>query len=313
MKIKTEDGGYVNVTMPENTVVDLTVDEEDILEIAIGDSSVLPHEQTTGESELPNDTFAEENEMAQTAEEDRSKAVAGVIGEKLCSVTGDKSTNTKKDTVVNASRKEQIVSDKRKGNDKDDASMSARNEDDGDGYTDNQVENDFKPDRDKLDNSLSEMVENDVKNVSSNGKNDEKVVKDEDKMEIETDSGCSGAEVKNVEVDRKESDIDKVKKEMVNSLVQTVPVVVKFASPEEVELQKLSQIEQRNLLLEKSRELDDTNRSLKSLQQNIWKLLKITVSDFDYGEPENIEKVILDFIRVNGDQEEPSSSSATSE
>ncbi|KAH3729549.1 hypothetical protein DPMN_055520 [Dreissena polymorpha] len=90
-----------------------------------------------------------------------------------------------------------------------------------------------------------------------------------------------------------------VKKAFADSCVQTVPTVVKFASPEEVDLLKLSAVEQTQALLEKARELDETKNNLTSLRNNICQLLKIIVSDFDYGEPENIEKVILEFIQAN--------------
>ena len=82
---------------------------------------------------------------------------------------------------------------------------------------------------------------------------------------------------------------------------QTVPTVVKFASPDEVVLESLSQLEQKQMLLQKARELEENKRCLKSLQDNIWQLLKIIVPDFDYGNPDNIENIILDFIRVNGE------------
>ena len=114
------------------------------------------------------------------------------------------------------------------------------------------------------------------------------------------------------EDETKAKDEKTVKKEMVDRLAQTVPVVVKYASPEEVELFNLSSIEQRNVLLEKSRDLDDVKKNMLSLQKNICQLLKIIVPDFDYGEPEDIEQVILDFIKVNDSEEEPTSSSTPS-
>ena len=114
------------------------------------------------------------------------------------------------------------------------------------------------------------------------------------------------------EDETKAKDEKTVKKEMVDRLAQTVPVVVKYASPEEVELFNLSSIEQRNVLLEKSRDLEDVKKNMLSLQKYICQLLKIVVPDFDYGEPEDIEQVILDFIKVNDSEEEPTSSSTPS-
>ena len=115
-----------------------------------------------------------------------------------------------------------------------------------------------------------------------------------------------------------ETDKDEIKKEFVCKYSQTVPTIVKFASPEEVDLLKLSPVEQKETLLLKSRELDETKKSLTSLQdsmtslqENILKLLKIIVPDFDYGEPGNIEKIILDFIRVNEEQENNSEEQST--
>ena len=130
-----------------------------------------------------------------------------------------------------------------------------------------------------------------------------------------------------------------------NKGAQTVPTVVKFASPEEVDLLSLSPIEQKQMLLLKAREvdekdreldekereldqtkkslalislppvkkdqmlqgmareLDETKKSLTSIQANIWHLLKIIIPDFDYGNPQDIEAVILEFIRANGGQD----------
>ena len=92
------------------------------------------------------------------------------------------------------------------------------------------------------------------------------------------------------------------KVETKSKLIQTVPTVVKYANTEEVELAGLSPLEHKDLLLSTRRELKETRDSLKSLQRNIHRLLQIIVSDFDYGSPDDIESIIIDFIRVNGEE-----------
>ncbi|XP_053397345.1 sperm-associated antigen 1-like [Mercenaria mercenaria] len=76
---------------------------------------------------------------------------------------------------------------------------------------------------------------------------------------------------------------------------QTVPTVVKFASPNEVELLKLCPTEQRQQLLVKTRELDELRRSILTL-------MKILQPDYEYGPPENVDKVIKEFIKANNEQ-----------
>ena len=56
-------------------------------------------------------------------------------------------------------------------------------------------------------------------------------------------------------------------------------------------------------------ELDEARGNLTSMQENIFRLLKIIVPDYDYGQPENVEKVILEFIRVNEEESQESSGS----
>ena len=108
-----------------------------------------------------------------------------------------------------------------------------------------------------------------------------------------------------VDIKPDKSALDKIIKESVNHThrgSQTVPVVVKLASVEEAELLKLKPLEKNTMLLSKARELAEANENLKCLQENIYRLLKIIVPDYDYGEPEHVEKVILEFIRVNEEE-----------
>lgn len=148
----------------------------------------------------------------------------------------------------------------------------------------------------------SAEIENDTGTAVTNGLSETTEEKDNNTADKTDNKGDSKSEIKL-----------EVKKEMVHTLSQTVPVVVKFASPEEIDLLNMGPLEQRNALLAKCRELDDTKQNLVSLQKNIWQLLKIIVPDFDYGEPENIEKIIMDFIRVNNEEEQPSSSSTSAD
>ena len=90
---------------------------------------------------------------------------------------------------------------------------------------------------------------------------------------------------------------------------QTVPVVMKLVSLEEAELLKLSAVEKNAMLLSNTRELEEAKGNLTSLQENIYRLLKIIVPDYDYGEPGNVEKVILEFIRVNEEESQEASGS----
>ncbi|KAK3594491.1 hypothetical protein CHS0354_030011 [Potamilus streckersoni] len=101
--------------------------------------------------------------------------------------------------------------------------------------------------------------------------------------------------------------------ELAHKTAQTVPVVIRLATRDEIDLEKLSPLEKRQHLVAKYREvcelqkkLEETNTRFKSLQGNICNLLKIIVPDFDYGQPDDIENVILDFIRVNGETDSKS-------
>ncbi|KAK3594490.1 hypothetical protein CHS0354_030010 [Potamilus streckersoni] len=93
--------------------------------------------------------------------------------------------------------------------------------------------------------------------------------------------------------------------ELAHKTVQTVPVVIRSAAQDEVDLEKLSPLEkshhlvaQRRKVCELQKKLEATNSRFKSLQGNICNLLKAIDPDFDCGQPDDIENVILDFIRV---------------
>ena len=103
--------------------------------------------------------------------------------------------------------------------------------------------------------------------------------------------------------------IKEAEKQITHKGSQTVPVVVKLATLEESQLLKLKPVEKNTMLLSKTRELAEASENLKSLQENIYRLLKIIVPDYDYGEPENVEKVILEFIRVNEEESQEASGS----
>ncbi|KAL3883238.1 hypothetical protein ACJMK2_029521 [Sinanodonta woodiana] len=109
----------------------------------------------------------------------------------------------------------------------------------------------------------------------------------------------------NVEGLEKAIKISKPVVEFVHQTVQTVPVVIGLATQDDVDLLKLSPLEksqhlvaQRKKVCELQKKLEDTNSRFKSLQVSICNLLKVIDPDFDCGQPDDIENVILDFIRV---------------
>lgn len=279
-RIKTEDGIFVSLTVQEDEV-DLTFQSSEKANTA--DKS--PSHGKTGASDSEKDSSKTENNASMSETSDSTAESVPSPEDKLSDKnkgSKEEETSGTNDTALDQNRKK----DKLDISDDESKEESKDKEDDkekGSGKTEStcssgstdykEIKEDIKPDKKELDKKL-----NDTK-VEDNDTNDEKKV-------------------------------------FVHKAAQTVPTVVKFASPEEVDLLKLCPVEQKQALLEKSRELDDTKKelgdtqkTLKSLQGNIWQLLKIIVPDFDYGEPENIEKVILDFIRANGDQIDNSSSS----
>ena len=125
-----------------------------------------------------------------------------------------------------------------------------------------------------------------------------------------TNTGASVGEQLDIKPDK--ALLDKKMKSAENTVnkgSQTVPVVMKLATLKESEILKLSQVEKNTMLVSKSRELEEAKNNLTSLQENIYRLLKIIVPDYDYGEPENVEKVILEFIRVNEEESQEASGS----
>ncbi|KAL4232694.1 MORC CW-type zinc finger [Mactra antiquata] len=279
-RIKTEDGGFITVSFSEDSVVDLTLDEDTLDDTTSSVEKDKPKEPEKDSSNKSTDkTVSEESEMTDTVAMDTSDQNTSIDNDNT-SLEVDKS---KRKSNLSAASKKQKVSDNNDKNaantDKDKSDVSSKQEtktvekdkvgEGNDVYTELTAE-DVKPDVKDLDTTL----------------------------------------------DKKETEIKNEEKVLVQKSVQTVPTVIKFASPEEVDLLKLCPLEQSQILLQKSRELQEiknqlteTKSSLKSLQGNIWQLLKIIVADFDYGDPENIEKVILDFIRVNGEQNDQPSTS----
>ncbi|XP_045196926.2 MORC family CW-type zinc finger protein 3-like [Mercenaria mercenaria] len=346
-KIKTEDGGFITVNAPDAGVVDLTLDEEEISTQMEVDSSVL------SDSPVKSDKANKTNDK-NTAKSTPSKGGKDSAKENSdsSSVTDKTATKSKNDTPAKTSAKSDSNPETDKTKSKDKASKSQvektgdketlndnseskpdekateKSDKEGDvgdkkdsentevkekekekqsGSTDySEIQEDVKPDKEELDKNLNDTKTEDKK-LDDTKLEDKKL--DDNKLE---DKKLTDPKTE----DKKVNDNSEEKKVFVEKGAQTVPTVVKFASPEELDLLKLCPSEQRQVLLQKARELDETKKefsetqkTLKSLQDNIWQLLKIIVPDFDYGNPENIEKIILDFIRVNGEQNDSPSTS----
>ena len=154
---------------------------------------------------------------------------------------------------------------------------------------------------DNQNNSEDDKQESSASRTKQTSENSNKEATGEIKQ---TQTNRNNSATDQVDIKPDKSALDKIIKESVNQThrgSQTVPVV-KLASVEEAELLKLKPLEKNIMLLSKARELAEANENLKSLQENIYRLLKIIVPDYDYGEPEHVEKVVLEFIRVNDEE-----------
>lgn len=317
-RIKTEDGSFVTVRVQEG-VVDLTLDEEEMKEVDEVDSSVQasqsPEKNNKGDKSPSHGKTDEESSGVNDSEKDSSKT------ENNASTSEEKCKETSDSTAKSASCQQDNQSDKgskEKGETswtKDtavDQNIEKDKLDMSDGLIKGQTGKEIiDKSKEESKGKEDDMVKESVKTERSSGHTDYTEMKEED---IKPDKQELDKKLNSTKVE--DNNTTEEKKVFVHKAAQTVPTVVKFASPEEVDLLRLCPVEQKQALLEKSRELDDTKKelddtqkTLKRLQDNIWQLLKIIVPDFDYGEPENIEKIILDFIRVNGDQiDKPSTS-----
>ncbi|KAH3729541.1 hypothetical protein DPMN_055512 [Dreissena polymorpha] len=295
-RIKTEDGGYVPLPDPDDTtIIDLTFDENEDRD---SPPETQPPETETESPQVPPDFPA--SPVQSTSRSTTGKSTLGAPKPKSAMKSfppGSRRNENKAMEVGDVINKS-----------KDNASKD--------------VQKTVCPDSCDV-NAESETANTDVEGVTGDAITDSVITdkdnehlsnaktSEDDKLGAENESN-EYTEIQDVKPDKeiliacKNEVKTEVKKEFADNFVQTVPTVVKFASPEEVDLLKLSAVEQKQALLEKARELDTTKESLDetknnltSLRNNICKLLKIIVSDFDYGEPENIEKVILEFIQAN--------------
>ncbi|XP_052810940.1 MORC family CW-type zinc finger protein 3-like [Mya arenaria] len=261
-KIKTEDGGFITVPNAGG--------DAGLIDLTMEEENL---EETGATTKTPGKT-----KLSAPHPKNGNKSVNKEMG-----TAGDADTEDSSNKLVESDKTLKKTSETKtdknfdKENKKDSANETEGTpvEADGDGYME-MNDDDVKPDKEKLDKTVC--------------KDEENVSKAKEEVDMKE---------RNVEVMVKKGE---VKKEFKSAHVQTVPVISKLASPEEVDLLSLSAVEQKQMLLVKARELSETKKSLTSLQSNIWKLLKIIVSDFDYGDPENIEQVIVDFIRVNGEE-----------
>ena len=94
--------------------------------------------------------------------------------------------------------------------------------------------------------------------------------------------------------------------------VQTVPVDVRPACNDAVKQSSLRPLEQRQQLIGKCGELAECKQNLKSLQDDIYKLLRIIVPDVELGHSTDIQYIIGEMIRVNSEvpADPPSADSA---
>ena len=170
----------------------------------------------------------------------------------------------------------------------------------------------------RTDNSTNDRTEH--RTEDSTGKENGEVRTESSKTEIKTFTSQSASVDDQLDIKPDKALLDKKMKEKdvpaTNRGSQTVPVVMKLASLEETELLKLSAVEKNAMLLSKTRELEqakgnleETKRNLTNLQGNIFRLLKIIDPNCDYGEPENVEKFILQFIKFNEEKSQEASGS----
>lgn len=330
--MKTEDGEIITVRQnreKETRIVDLTLDERQMDIDSEVESSVQPSEsqnqtdktsksdtaltsdtdstpcKSVAESVTGNSSGTEVENLSKSSKKDNSETPAKTAASKTNSSSTTSENLTDKGTSeVHGKEKDsdqsKLIKDKsdEKGDEErvNNETKSENQDDDKDKSKVTGKEIEIKLDKNEQTKHMyTEMKEEDVK-------------PDKDKL----DNGLSVPKSDDTEM----KDTIEEKKVFIHKGSQTVPTVVKFASPKEVDLLKLCPMEQKQVLLQKVRELDDTKKdlndtqtTLKTLQDNIWHLLKIIVPDFDYGNPENIENIILDFIRVNGEETETPSTS----
>ncbi|XP_052810942.1 MORC family CW-type zinc finger protein 3-like isoform X2 [Mya arenaria] len=262
-KIKTEDGGFITVPNAGG--------DAGLIDLKMEEEDL---EETGATTKTPWKTKLSAPHP-KTCNESANKKMgsAGNADSEDSSNKSDESDKTSKKTSGTKTDKN-VDKENKKYSDKETEGTAVEAE--GNGYLEIN-DDDVKPDKEKLD-----------KTVYKDEKTDSKAKKEVDMKE------------RNVEVTLKNNG---VKKEFKSAHVQTVPVISNLASPEEVDSLSLCAVVQKQMLLVKERELSETKKSLTSLQSNIWKLLKIIASDLDYGDPENIEQIIVEFIRVSSEKD----------
>ena len=273
MLIKTEDGETVEVMRLDDeeegdTLIDLTIDDDD-----------------NEADETDNEAGKTDNEAGQTIDDDDNEA----------GKTIDDDDNEAGKTIDH--------DDNEAGKTIDDNTGETIDDDAGQTVdTDNGAVMDSSEPNDNQNNSEKDKQESSASRTKQTSENSNTEATCEIKQ---TKTNRNNSATDQVDIKPDKSALDKIIKESVNHThrgSQTVPVVVKLASVEEAELLKLKPLEKNTMLLSKARELAEANENLKCLQENIYRLLKIIVPDYDYGEPEHVEKVILEFIRVNEEE-----------
>ena len=282
MLIKTEDGETVEVMRlddeeEDDTLIDLTIDDDD--------------------NEAGKTIDDDDNEAGETMDNDDNEA----------GKTIDHYNNEAGKTIDNEAGKTTDDDDNEGGESMDDNAGETVD-------TENGAVMDSSEPNDNQNNSEKDIQESSASRTKQTSENSNKEATSEIKQ---TKTNRNNSATDQVDIKPDKAALDKIIKESVNQThrgSQTVPVVVKLASVEEAELLKLKPLEKNTMLLSKARELAEANENLKCLQENIYRLLKIIVPDYDYGEPEHVEKVILEFIRVNEEEcQEQSQEASTSQ
>ena len=279
MLIKTEDWETVEVMRLDDeeegdTLIDLTIDDDD--------NEAGETDNEAGETMDDNEAGKTDNEAGKTDNE------AGETDNEAGETDNEagKTDNEAGKTIDN--------NDNEAGETMDDDAGQTVDTEDG-------ALMDSSEPNDNQNNSEDDKQESSASRTKQTSENSNKEATGEIKQ---TQTNRNNSAIDQVDIKPDKSALDKIIKESVNQThrgSQTVPVV-KLESVEEAELLKLKPLEKNTMLLSKARELAEANENLKSLQENIYRLLKIIVPDYDYGEPEHVEKVVLEFIRVNDEE-----------
>ncbi|XP_041353978.1 MORC family CW-type zinc finger protein 3-like isoform X2 [Gigantopelta aegis] len=196
------------------------------------------------------------------------------------------------------------------GNDASDKDKSGENQNSGD--SDNVTEKtDVKPDKAELDKQMNEKdssADDDNDNMDNmqgetemdGTKNDQAT--SNDSMDTTVDVKPNIGELnRQMRQKNRRSEAYEISARIFSKFVQTTPVDLRPACSDGIKQSSLKPIEQRQQLITKCGELADCKEKLKSLQDDIYKLLRIIVPDVELGDSTDIQYIIGEMIRVNSE------------